>query len=525
MDSSLSEEEAGLRLRDQHGEAVDSSLEIPVAKAGSVAGGEAVPVAKAADIPSVASKSASGKAAPIPIAPPPKAGNSSAKKEPEEIQDSPSPARGRSRRQTVRSPSQKMRHASPSGGKRSKKRKRKRSRTASSSTSSRTRRRRRKAAKKAEDPLSHTPEPLPPGDVASPTKSAFQAVLTSMPREDQILEFSSNISALIPTSTPEDCAAVAARIVDAGLRSLSTFRLFANVDHLVARILPSPAHFTEEVLLREVVEAVAAAEKKIPCPSLELPGQANLVSPNTNSELAKAIRLMSRDGKPRKRDGVRGLGHPSDSDDEPLFDLSSALTSFGVQILPVNWFGDTKRLEVLRKHFEKAKASGTLWPHFIASSTFEEWIPPWVGAGSSPADKTNTLREWKNNTSWSSPSHAYGMIVSFWLSHAALAIVDFRDVVSHMLCLFKMHAEFALDFTISYERRFSDHIQLNLRSHFALDMSNLLAHPVPSIMSELQLASRRTKNVAPGAAASAEAAAKGDGKGKNRGKKTQDFLP
>ncbi|CAE8717703.1 unnamed protein product [Polarella glacialis] len=525
MDRSLSEEEAGLQLRDQRGAEVDPQLEFPVAKTGPLADGKPVLLPEASDLPSVASKGASGSGEQVLESPPAKAGNSSAKAEAEEIEDSPPPRRGRSRGQKVRSPSQKERDASPSGEKRRKKEKRKRSRSASSSTSSRTRRHRRKASKKADALLSRTPEPLPSGDVASPAKVNSQAASPSNSRDDQILEFSSKISSLVLMSVPEDCAAVAARIVDSGIRSVSTFRLFANVDNLVARILPSPAHFNEEILLREIVEAVVAAEKKGPDPSLELPGHPNLMSPDTNSELAKAIRMMSRDGKPRKKDGVRGPGHPSDSEDEPLFDLSSALNSFGVQVLPVHWFGDTKRLELLRKHFEKAKAAGTPWPHFIASSTFEEWIPPWVGAGSSPDEKTKKLREWKSNSSGSSPSQAYGMIASFWLSHAALAIVDFRDVVSHMLCLFKMHSEFGMDFSISYERRLADHIQHNLRSHVFLDMPVLLANPVPSIMSELQLSSRRTKNFVPRTADLTEASVKGDGKGKARNKQTTDPLP
>jgi hypothetical protein len=115
------------------------------------------------------------------------------------------------------------------------------------------------------------------------------------------------------------------------------------------------------------------------------------------------------------------------------------------------------------------------------------------------------------------------MIMSFWLSHAALGIVDFRDVLSHMLCFIKIHAEFGLDFAVNYERRLSDLCQLNLRSHFPLDMPTLLALPVPSILSELQLATRRAKDFAPVAAAPKEVVPKGEGKGQWKGKKGKDF--
>jgi hypothetical protein len=132
MDCSLSEEEAGLQLRDQRGAAVDPSLAVPVAKAGPLADGKSVLLPESSDLPSVASKRASGSGEQVLGSQPAKAGNSSAKAEAEEIQDSPPPSRGRSRGQKVRSPSQKVRDASPSGGKRRKKQKRKRSRSASS---------------------------------------------------------------------------------------------------------------------------------------------------------------------------------------------------------------------------------------------------------------------------------------------------------------------------------------------------------------------------------------------------------
>ncbi|CAE8644453.1 unnamed protein product [Polarella glacialis] len=448
------------------------------------------------------------------LGPPSKAGNPSKRGEPEKARDSTSHDRGRS---------SSRKKAKTSRSKHEKKKRSRRSSTSSSSSSSSRRKRRKKSSKRSKAPRSKTPEPLQHKNVSSPKKSCFKSLPVLMPRDDQIAEFSSLIFGFAPVSSPEDRSSLATFMVDAGLRSLSTFRLFPNIDTLVAKILPGHAPFATEALLREVVDAVANVEKRMPSPSGEATLQASAASSDYHSELAKAIRLMSRDGKPRKKDGVRGYGHPSDSEDEPLFDLSSALTSQNCQNIPVTWFGDTKRLEVLRKCFEKAKTSGNEWPHFIASSTFEEWIPPWVGSGSSPADKINILRDWKFNILKSSPSHAYGTIMSFWLSHAALGIVDFRDVLSHMLCFIKLHAEFGLEFAVNHERRLLDLCQLNLRSHFKSDMPALLASPVPSIMSELQLASHRAKELTPSTSAPKEVSTKGEGKGKLKVKKDKDL--
>jgi hypothetical protein len=88
-----------------------------------------------------------------------------------------------------------------------------------------------------------------------------------------------------------------------------------------------------------------------------------------------------------------------------------------------------------------------------------------------------------------------------------------------LLCFIKLHSEFGLEFAVNHERRLADLFQLNLRSHFKSDMPALLSSPVPSIMSELQLASHRAKESNPSTSAPKEVSTKGEGKGKLKGKK------
>ncbi|CAE8611971.1 unnamed protein product [Polarella glacialis] len=93
-------------------------------------------------------------------------------------------------------------------------------------------------------------------------------------------------------------------------------------------------HYTylESCSLREFDLKAAAAAAAFRAARLTLGvSSLDLCRDATDSSL-DAIRLMSRDGKPRKKDGVRG-------------------------------------------HFEKAKTAGNDWPHFIASSTFEDFAP------------------------------------------------------------------------------------------------------------------------------------------------------
>ncbi len=170
-----------------------------------------------------------------------------------------------------RSPSRKK--AKTSQSKHEKKRRSRRSSTSSSSRSSSRRKRRKRSSKRSKENRSKTPEPLQTKNVGSPKKSCFTSLPFLMPRDDQIAEFSSLIFGFAPVSSPEDRSSLATFMVDAGLRSLSTFRLFPIIDTLVAKILPGHASFATEALLREVVDAVANVEKRMPSPSGRRQGQ------------------------------------------------------------------------------------------------------------------------------------------------------------------------------------------------------------------------------------------------------------
>ncbi|CAE8603619.1 unnamed protein product [Polarella glacialis] len=271
--------------------------------------------------------------------------------------------------------------------------------------------------------------------------------------------------------------------------------------------------------------ATVYADKKGFDPSIEIPVQSNPSSPDNNFELSKAFRMISRVGMPCKKDGVQCQGHPSNREDKPVFDLSSASNSFDAHVLPSHWLRDTNRLKLRSNHFKKARAAGAPWPRFTASSTFAEWIPPRAGAASSPDDKIKNLREWKSNSSGSSPSHASGMIASFQLSYAALTTRDVRDMVPHVRCFPRMHSNFGMDLAISYEQRLPGHIHLYLRLHFVMDSPNLLDHPVQYIMNEPQFSRRRTKDFVPRRADFGEAYEIGEGRSKAKNRQTSDPLP
>jgi hypothetical protein len=82
------------------------------------------------------------------------------------------------------------------------------------------------------------------------------------------------------------------------------------------------------------------------------------------------------------------------------------------------------------------------------------------------------------------------MILAFWLSHAAVGIVDFVDVFARMLVFLKMDSEDGLYFAIKHERRLVDYCQLQLKASKLFDLGRLLQEPVPAIVTELRLAAR-----------------------------------
>ncbi|CAE8642016.1 unnamed protein product [Polarella glacialis] len=346
------------------------------------------------------------------IAIPSKRSRGSSKPAAEEVRDSTASARESSPKRKNSTSPDKKRAASTSRAKtsrvkRSKKRKRRRSSTSSSSSrssSARKHRHRRKSSTKTKKRSKVRKNRKP----STPIKTTQMVLPASMTRDEHVQQFADLINGMVPTSLQADRLEVSAAVIDAGLRSLSSLSFFPNVEMLVSRILPVQGSMNIELLLRQTISAVMAFEAtraSISPPFPPSPSDASIVA---TTKLAEAVRLMAKESsKSRRGDGVRRFGYPSDDEDEPVFDLASSLRDFNVANLPVNWFGDTMGLETLRKHFDRAKAAGKEWPHFLASSPFEDWIPPWVGSGASPSDKTNTLRYWKTKVEMASPSHAY----------------------------------------------------------------------------------------------------------------------
>jgi hypothetical protein len=385
--------------------------------------------------------------------------------------------RGRSEAKRGRSEAKKKKASSSSSSpsRRSKKKKKSLSRSKRPrrrSSSKRTSRRKR----------SHTPPPSKKRSADSPVKD-----LQELGPEEQVRKIATSILAFLPASNEAERNEVAAACVDAGISCLSDFKLFRESEDLVTKILPE-ATLRVQMLLRRVISEGRGA-----------PGTGLAItetSSDAHMKLAEAVSRMAKDNSSRARrnDGVR-RGLPSDDEDEPVFDLGKALLYYHVEKLPVDWFGEPKRLEVLRRLFEKGKASGKPWPHFVASSPFEDWIPSWTGAGLSPFDRAAALRSWRTRVDLQKPSHASSMILTFWLSHAAVGIIDFVDVFAHMLVFTKMDSEEGLHFAIQHERRLVDYCQLQLKASRPFDLGQLLMAPCPPIVNELRhLAHHTPKN-------------------------------
>ncbi|CAE8611002.1 unnamed protein product [Polarella glacialis] len=92
-----------------------------------------------------------------------------------------------------------------------------------------------------------------------------------------------------------------------------------------------------------------------------------------------SIKSFASSQEKKKSDGINR--RDTSDDENPTFDFASALRALKVSYIPLDWFGDIRKLSKFHKFFEKATQSGKSRPHFVAGSSLEECISLWVGAG------------------------------------------------------------------------------------------------------------------------------------------------
>jgi hypothetical protein len=284
--------------------------------------------------------------------------------------------------------------------------------------------------------------------------------------------------------TIDICYEIANVIHRSGIRHMSDF-LYLRDSEIDLEIFVA----TDTINVRSSVRKLISLAKQEFADSQEI--KPDLRHPSTDHDtmlaLKDSLNIMAANQNPRFRK-PDGINRRDTSDDEsPPFDLASVLRNKKISLIPIDWFGDVRKLSKFRKFFEKAKASGKPRPYFVAGSSLEEWIPPWVGAGESQEDQRSLNRAWSQKIDNQPPARVLSMVLSFWISHAAIGICKFEAVFSHILMFIRMQDQYGIAFAIKHERRLLDRCYTSLKASVEFDIDDLLSRPCPDIVQEILL--------------------------------------
>jgi hypothetical protein len=282
----------------------------------------------------------------------------------------------------------------------------------------------------------------------------------------------------------EICFEIAYIITRAGLRHMSDF-FYIHDNEIDNEIFVKEDPVNTKSSVRKLVALVKQelADFNEIKPDQQRPSSDH----DTMIALKESLNIMAANHNPRYRK-PDGINRRDTSDDEsPPFDLASALRSKKISLLPIDWFGDVRKLSKFRKFFEKAKSSGKPRPYFVAGSSLEEWIPPWVGAGESQEDQRSLNRSWSQKIDNQPPARVLSMVLSFWMSHAAIGICKFEAVFAHILMFIRMQDQYGIAFAIKHERRLLDRCYTSLKGSVEFDLDILLSRPCPEIVQEILL--------------------------------------
>lgn len=205
-----------------------------------------------------------------------------------------------------------------------------------------------------------------------------------------------------------------------------------------------------------------------------------------NAQLASALDKFAKGNKASKNPILRD--HDSDDDDElDKFDLASALHKASFTFLPTDWFPSSQLLSKLQKLMSKAREARKHQGHpFIADTPLESWVPLWVGHGESPSSREALVKQWRKTESLDT-SRFLSLVSNFWLAHAVVGVIQFPDVLAHLLLLIRMTAERSLSYAVRYERDLHYELQSLTRSSQKFSFSDLLHRPLRRLTHKLDI--------------------------------------
>ena len=237
-------------------------------------------------------------------------------------------------------------------------------------------------------------------------------------------------------------------------------------------------------------------------------------APSSSPELAKALdRLAQASSKDSRKTKV--LRDEASSDEED-FDLPAFLAKDSAKDFPGDWFAALHRLGTASRFLKKGqKSRPKALSVFISDLPIEDWIPSWVGCTLAPSAKATLMRDWKSALRSGKQSEFFlATLSSFWMSHAAIGIIDLPTVHLHILLLLKMICEHDLPYAISYTRQLQVEISNHIKTSGTMAVRDFLITPHPRILHELDVDA--AKRAAKGGSSSHKERGRGSSRSRSR---------
>ena len=189
--------------------------------------------------------------------------------------------------------------------------------------------------------------------------------------------------------------------------------------------------------------------------------------------------------KPKKN--VDKDSSSSDEDVDP-FNIASFLNNCAsrvgeARVLDPSWFADLNRLARLRRHFADRPAKGV---PYIYSSSFDEWVPLWVGEAKSKSERKR-LKSALQAEPAKSLANLLSVVANYWLSHMSAGAVTLPAVLAHILQVVRVAQERSVAFAYTYVSRLQARLVSDIKSGLSFDLNERISGRDASVFNQVEL--------------------------------------
>ena len=208
----------------------------------------------------------------------------------------------------------------------------------------------------------------------------------------------------------------------------------------------------------------------------ELESRHSTPPPRELSMLAESVARLAKRSRKRSRLEFNDSQGSSD-EEEPRLDLHTILTQRDppkgmYSVLPSHFFGDAKKLSWLQRRARERADPGV---PVLATATFEQWAPSWVGEGLPAQAKSALLRDRLRGASTGGLARLLNSILVYWLSHLILDQFHLGHLFAHILLLLRMAEEHSTNYVERYEQLFSASLLERVKAGERFSLGDALA--------------------------------------------------